>query len=93
MCEEAREIQDNAEVYKVDSDLETGEYRGMDSLSRFHLSQHEDGTWHVIDVRTGGPAEIEYGGKFILLWKLPRSEAEQLSSWLNKEVKADRLAR
>ncbi|PTV70214.1 hypothetical protein [Agrobacterium pusense] len=64
----------------------------MDSLSRFHLGQHEDGTWHVIDARTGGPAEIEHEGRFILLWRLPRSDAEQLSLWLNEKIRADKHA-
>lgn len=65
----------------------------MDSLSRYHLSQHEDGTWHVIDAGTDGPAEIEYEGRFLLLWKLPRSEAEQLSLWLNEKIRAERPGR
>lgn len=56
----------------------------MESISRYHLSQHEDGSWHVIDATTGGPAEIEYEGKFYVLWKLPRSEAEQWSIILNQ---------
>ena len=28
----------------------------ISSISRYRLSQHEDGLWHVIDTRTGGPA-------------------------------------
>ncbi|TBY66235.1 hypothetical protein E0H51_34050 [Rhizobium leguminosarum bv. viciae] len=63
----------------------------MESLSRFHLSQHEEGTWHVIDVRTGGPAEIEHEELFMLLWELPRSDAEPI--WLNEKVRADRYTR
>ncbi|MEI3807601.1 hypothetical protein V6R85_24065 [Agrobacterium sp. CCNWLW32] len=56
----------------------------MESISRYHLSQHEDGSWHVIDARTGGPAEIEVEGEFYVLWKLPRHEAEQWAVKLNQ---------
>lgn len=55
----------------------------MKSVSRYHLSQHEDGSWHVIDARTGGPAEIEFDGRFMLLWKLTREQAEAWSLKLN----------
>lgn len=60
----------------------------MDSLSRFHLSQHENGSWHVIDAETGGPAEVEYEGRFMLLWKLPKPQAEAWSIRLNEMTRA-----
>lgn len=56
----------------------------MDILSRYHLAQHEEGSWHVIDARTGGPAEIEVDGKFFVFWKLPKEEAERWSVFLNQ---------
>lgn len=65
----------------------------MDSLSRYHLSQHEDGSWHVIDAETGGPAEIEYDGRFVLLWKLPRPQAEAWSIRLNEQYRAEKDGR
>jgi len=58
----------------------------MESLSRFHLSQHEDGTWHVIDAKTGGPAEVQVEGDSFLLYRLPREEAEQWSLRLNRMI-------
>lgn len=30
----------------------------MDSLTRYHLATHQDGTWHVIDMMTGEPADM-----------------------------------
>jgi len=55
----------------------------MESLSQYHLAQHEDGTWHVIDADTGGPAEIGVNGQSYLLWNLPRQEVEAWSPALN----------
>lgn len=62
----------------------------MESISRYHLSQHEDGSWHVIDAKTGGPAEIEFEGQFVLLWKMPRQQAEAWSNKLNAMAKANK---
>jgi hypothetical protein len=56
----------------------------MESISRFHLGQHQNGTWHVIDVKTEGPAEIQVGEKLYLLWGMPKSEAENWSLLLNQ---------
>ena len=55
----------------------------MESISRYHLRCHEDGSWHVIDAGTGGPTEVEYEGRFYTLWKLSKEEAEQWSVLLN----------
>lgn len=55
----------------------------MDSISRYRLGRHEDGLWHVIDAKTGGPAEVQIGGKFYILWKLPEEEAKKWSELLN----------
>ena len=60
----------------------------MKSVSRYHLSQHEDGSWHVIDARTGGPAEIEFDGRFMLLWKLTREQAEACRRMLERAFEA-----
>lgn len=62
----------------------------MDSIAPYHLSRHEDGTWHVIDAETGGPAEIDLNGEYFLLWKMPRKEAEEWSRLLNEKAKAAR---
>lgn len=62
----------------------------MKSISPYHLSQHENGTWHVIDAATGGPAEIAINGRFYVLWKLPRDEAEDWSRLLNGMPPAER---
>lgn len=59
----------------------------MDSISPFHLAQHEDGLWHVIDAGTGGPVEVEVDGSFYVLWKLPRDEAEKWSQLLNQKLR------
>jgi hypothetical protein len=56
----------------------------MESLSRFHLGQHQNGTWHVIDAKTEGPAEIHVSEKLYLLWEMPKSEAENWSLLLNQ---------
>ena len=45
---------------------------------RFSLSQHPEGDWNVIDLSTGGPAEVWAKGQYWLLWKLPEDEAR---SW------------
>jgi hypothetical protein len=58
----------------------------MESLSRFHLGRHENGTWHVMDAKTGGPAELQIEGKFYLLWGMPKDEAENWSLLLNQIV-------
>jgi hypothetical protein len=55
----------------------------MKSISRFHLGHHENGTWHVIDAKTGGPVEVTVDGKFYLLQKLPKEEADAWSMKLN----------
>lgn len=55
----------------------------MDSLSRYHLSVREDGLWNVIDSLTGGPAEVEFGGNYVLLFKLTKEMAEAWSERLN----------
>ncbi|KKC34844.1 hypothetical protein [Devosia psychrophila] len=65
----------------------------MDSISRYHLSAHEAGLWNVIDTTTGGPAEVEVDGKFMLLYKLPREEAEGWSRTLNAGLGAHRPSR
>lgn len=59
----------------------------MESISRYHLAQHECGLWHVIDAKTGGPAEVKVGEKFFALWKLPRDQAEQWSLLLNARAR------
>jgi hypothetical protein len=56
----------------------------MDSLTRYHLSPHEEGTWNVIDATTGGPAEVRLEDGLRVLYKLPRWEAEEWSKKLNK---------
>ncbi len=56
----------------------------MESLSRYHLGQHENGTWHVIDAKTDGPAEIQVDGQFYLLWGMAKVEAENWSLLLNQ---------
>ncbi len=61
----------------------------MDSLSRYHLAPHEDGSWHVIDARTGGPAEIKVNGIYFVFWKLPKEEAERWSVFLNHTADLD----
>lgn len=48
----------------------------MDSISCYHLLRHEDGSYNVIDARTGGPAEVEVEGTFFVLWKLTKEDAE-----------------
>lgn len=62
----------------------------VESISPYHLAQHEDGTWHVIDAVTGGPAEISAHGRIYMLWKLPREEAEAWSRLLNGLPAIDR---
>lgn len=56
----------------------------MDSISRYRLGRHEEGSWHVIDAKTGGPAEIQVSGKFYLLWKLTEDDAKRWSELLNE---------
>ena len=58
----------------------------MDSLTRYHLSPHEEGTWNVIDATTGGPAEVLVEGYCSLLYRLPRETAEGWSLSLNREA-------
>lgn len=58
----------------------------MDSISKYRLGMHEDGTWHVIDTATGGPAEIEIDGLYKLLYRMPKEEAEEWSKMLNEKV-------
>jgi hypothetical protein len=59
----------------------------MSDLSRYSLSQHEDGSWHVIDARTGGPAEVEVEGRFMLLWKLSLPQAQAWARRLNEKAR------
>lgn len=60
--------------------------RSMESLSRFHLGQDENGAWHVVDAKRGGPAEIQVDGKFYLLWGISKVEAENWSLLLNQII-------
>jgi hypothetical protein len=64
----------------------------MNSLSRYHPSQHENGLWHVVDAVTGASALVQFGGRFFLLWKLEMREAETWSIWLNKESENHRAS-
>lgn len=59
----------------------------IESLVRYRLSRHADGSWHVLDQESGGPVEIIVGGSVYYLWKLPQDEAEQWSILLNGLVK------
>ena len=43
-------------------------------LPPFPLSQHENGSWHAVGAKTGGPAEIHFEGEFHLLERLQREE-------------------
>jgi hypothetical protein len=57
----------------------------MDSLTRYHLATHQDGTWHVIDMMTGEPADTQMqDGSWRRLYRLARWEAELWSTSLNK---------
>ncbi len=56
----------------------------MESLSRYHLDQDENGTWHVVDARTKGPVEIQVDGKLCLLWEMAKADAETWSILLNQ---------
>lgn len=58
----------------------------MDSISRYHISVTEDGRWNVIDTATGGPAEINFNGHSVLLYRLAEDEAKALSEWLNQKT-------
>ena len=57
---------------------------GMDSISRYHLSKHEDGFWNVIERTSGGPVEVEIDGHWVLLYRLPKEVAEEWSERLNQ---------
>lgn len=59
----------------------------MSDDSRYRLGQHEDGSWHVIDARTGGPVEIEVDGRFVLLWKLSLPQAQAWVRQLNEKTR------
>lgn len=64
--------------------------RLMESLSRFHLGQDDNGAWHVVDAKRGGPAEIQIDGKFYLLWGMSKVEAENWSLLLNQIIQLHR---
>ena len=63
----------------------------MDSISRYHLSKHENGTWNVVERSTGGPVEVWDRTHYRLLCKLPKGEAEGWSRLLND--RSQRLSR
>ena len=52
---------------------------GMTKSSRYHLSQHEEGSWNVIDEATGRPVEVFEDDVLTLLYRLPKNAAEE---WL-----------
>lgn len=59
----------------------------MESLSRYRLGRHEDGSWHVIDAKTGGPAEVQIEGRFYVLYRLSEEDAKSWSLLLNGLMK------
>lgn len=69
----------------MSSDL-LGLWWGMDSISRYHISPHDDGSWRVIDTTSGEPAEVLAEGSWTTLYKLSRVQAEWWSTVLNLEA-------
>jgi hypothetical protein len=59
----------------------------MESISRYHLSKHEDGFWNVIERTSGGPVEVEIDGHWVLLHRLHKEVAEEWSERLNERSK------
>ena len=51
----------------------------MTKSSRYRLSQHEEGSWNVIDNATGGPVEVLEDDVLTLLYRIPKNAAEE---WL-----------
>lgn len=60
---------------------------GMDSISRYHLSAHDDNLWNVIDTATGRPVEVHDDDEQLTLSKLPRARAEAWSKLLNESAR------
>lgn len=59
----------------------------MNRPTKYRLSVRKDGLWNVLDRDTGGPAEVESGGRWFILFGLPKADAEVWSRRLNKNPK------
>lgn len=56
----------------------------MERTAKFRLSVRKDGLWNVLDSDTGVPAEVQSGGRWFILFGLPKSDAEAWSKRLNE---------